>query len=121
MNHQLDLSTVLWVVGALLTIAMALTGTIWALLLKNIDHVRNSIKEAADTVSKEREHCDKLINELNEKLEAERDSRVARHDASIERVFSEIDKVKDKVADLEVTVAGFGSIYATRAEITKGR
>lgn len=110
MDQTFDVSTTLWIIGILVTVVMALIGTLWAIL-------RNSINDAYDTIEREREQREVAVKEVSDKLDAEREARVTRHDASIERVFTEIDKVKDKVSDLEVTVAGFGSVYVTRAEV----
>jgi len=116
MDQQVDLSTVLWIIGIFMTIVVSLTGAVWALLLKNIERVRNNVADAFNGIKEERNHCDKKIDEVTAKVDAERKERTDKHDAAMERVFGEIEKTKDKTADLEVTVAGFGSVYVTRAE-----
>jgi len=95
---SVDVSTLLWVAATLLGIVTALIGTIWALTWKSIDRIRKNVEDLAL------------------KLDEERKERLSKHDLTVTRTFSEIEKNRDKIHDIEVTVASFGAIYVTREE-----
>ena len=96
------------------------------------DKIDSKAVEAHAQAEKDRDECRARDKEIFEKVESEREDRVKAHNETAQRAFDEIEKVRDKhdaeidatkgtVADLRETVAGFGSIYATRKEIEERR
>ena len=125
---KIDISTFLWTVGILLAVVGALAGLLWAVVWSAIKNARDNIKDLYGKVGEEREHCEGKFSIMDGKLEAERTARQAaddqerqertsKHDATAQRMFDEVEKVKEKNSDLSETVAGFGTIYATRREL----
>ena len=112
----MELTTVLWIVGVLLAALGGLTGIVWAIVWGAITRHRTTSIDIYHKLESDRKECRDKFDEMTKLLAEERKDRQEKHDIAMHRVFNEIDKVKDKQADLDVTSAGFGTVYVTRKE-----
>ena len=111
---QIDISVLVTIVLAVL----GLIGTLLALVYRS--HTSGI------------ERLQLVVDQLGAKLDAETGCRIQKHDDSLSRVYLRIEAVekelhrvevetKEQINDLNVTVAGFGSTYATRRELEQLR
>jgi len=56
------------------------------------------------------------IDDLNKRIDEESRRRQDKHDNLAQRVFTEIDKTKEKVGDIDATCQGFGATFISRSE-----
>jgi uncharacterized protein YoxC len=75
-----------------------------------------NIEQTIASVTKEIEMRCHNDEELHKRIDEEIKDRQSKHDAFGQRVYTDLDKIKDRVADLSETVAGFSGIYVTRTE-----
>lgn len=108
-------------ISVLVTIVLAVSGLIGALLALIYRSHMSSI-----------ERLQLIADQLGAKLDAETGARIQKHDESVSRVYNRIEtlerelhrvevETKEQINDLNITVAGFGSTYATRRELEQLR
>lgn len=117
-TNTMELDTFLWFIGIVLGIIGTLIGVICWFYYHMIQKIEEKLSTLEDKFNTETVKSDAKYETLTHKIEAEAKERADKHDAFGTRVFSEIDKVKEKTGDLGETIAGFGSIYLTRNEFT---
>lgn len=106
---SIPLDVVLWTAGAM----VALIGSLLTLIYNLI---RGKIKEAADKADAVDKKLHTDVNGIYARIEAERLERVGKHDELARRLGEDQEKTREKVIDLNETVAGIGSVYVTRNE-----
>jgi len=106
---NVDMTTFLWVAGALLGIIGSLVAVLWGIAWGAIKDLRKQVTD-----------LDRKLGErtqgLYARIETERTERTTAHDNGLDRAFTQIREAQDQVGDLRETVAGFGTIYITRQE-----
>lgn len=122
---NIPLETVLWVSGILTGIIGFLATIIgWVFYGKlsaletrvDINHKEIQDKQKDIEHKHETEHKD-----LTSKIDLEAQDRREKHDIVAIRAFEKIEKIEEKVSDLGVTAAGFGSLYVTRTEYNQDK
>lgn len=106
---MVEVDTLLWVAGLLLAV-------IGFLLILIGNFIYSKVRDNSTQMSELQNTCNSNITRLQEKLDQERKERVDKHDELAKRIFTEMDKTKEKSSDLSETVAGMGAIYMTRNE-----
>ena len=106
---MVEVDTLLWVAGLLLAV-------IGFLLILIGNFIYSKVRDNSTQMSELQNTCNSNITRLQEKLDQDRKERVDKHDELAKRIFTEMDKTKEKSSDLSETVAGMGAIYMTRNE-----
>jgi hypothetical protein len=92
-----------------------------AQLQQNIDQESDTREQGYKTLDDrsrtETKGCDDKFYNLNEKINDETKHRSEKQDALRTLVFADIDKWKERIGDIDVTVASFGGTYITRKEV----
>lgn len=109
---SIPLDVVLWTAGAMVTLIGALLTLIYNL-------IRGKIKESADKADAVDKKLHADVNGIYARIEAERLERVSKHDELARRLGEDQEKTREKVIDLNETVAGIGSVYVTRNEFVQ--
>ena len=104
----IDISTAITIAIALLGLSGALTKIIWEILNARIEAVNTSAKEAHTSAVEAHKRVDKEVFD-----------RAAADLANAAERRTEVATVRDTLHDLEVTVAGFGGTFATKADLSK--
>ncbi len=119
--------------GVLVTICIFVLGVIGTLLTIIYKMNTGALKSLGDRIDKVEEKVDTRasevkMSELDKKLDGEIAARNKKHDDAFTRVYGRIETLeKDQhkielssqkqISDLEVTVASFGSVYATKRDV----
>jgi hypothetical protein len=108
------LDVVLWVAGTVVTVVGVLLGIIY-------NSIKSKIKENNDRCNALEKGVNDNVEKLYNRINEERKERTAKHDELAHHIGSDLEKTKEKVDDLTVTVAGIGSVYVTRNEYTQAQ
>ena len=127
---QLEFAHLISIAGGVLTLIGVLIGYIVRLHCKQLETMNETVKAAFDRVN----DVERLVKaEEKERflaVQALADKRAAEHKDAFSRAFTRMEALEGKVhqtemqvskqvADLEVTVSGFGGIYATKHELER--
>lgn len=117
---DVPLETTLWIGGILVGLigflALIIGRVFYEKLTSLETRVDNNHKEVQDKQKGIEDKHEIEHKELTAKIDTEAKDRRDKHDALATRAFDKIEKLEEKVSDLGVTTAGFGSLYVTRTE-----
>lgn len=109
---QIDSNVLMWMLGGTIAVLITLVGTVWLLFNRSVDsrieHLVDSVNDNTEKISNETTNRLNDYRSLEAKIDAEKDTRTEKYD-----------NLKDKISDIDTTVAGFGGIYLTRHEFQK--
>ncbi len=114
-DFEMDTSTWIAIVTAILGVFGALLKIVWDLSQKRLELIEINMNKF---VSKEEvEVLRKLIDDMEEQLK----SIDSEHDSNSEKLNSIVENLRESLADARETIAGFGSTYVTRKEFYEDR
>jgi hypothetical protein len=138
-TFQIQYDVAMWLIGGLLGICATLLGLVWILFNRLIDSKTKEIMKAVESVQsnlddeksaridenktailrsgEESRRCADSFAKLTEKINDEAKNRSEKTEALRTLIFADIEKCKERINDIDVSVASFGGTYITRQEV----
>ena len=122
---QIESDVLMWVIGIIASIILTLIGLIWTIYNTSINKRFDDMKEENNKVllktDEDSKKCDNKFEQLFKRLDQETKEREDKSEHLRTLVFMDIDKNKERMNDIEVTVAEFSGTYITRKEFDDKR
>ena len=123
----IEIDTLLWICGILLGVIGFLVIVVCKHFNDKLSDISKDNRDISDKIDTQRvdleakivatdNKAEAKVVKLHQRIDDERSEREHKHDESVTRIMTELEKNKEKCNDLSETIAGIGAVYVTRGE-----